>query len=1148
MVGGVETHVLFDTGATHSFVSLGLVGKGLFCLDAGDNFGIVRAAGGQAMNSLGLVSNIPVSIQGKVFPVNLVCVHLKNHEVILGMDWLGKYRATLDCHRGRVQLVTGLQPIQYQCLCPAQEKVVVSAVRAIRMLEQGCQSFLATITTTGPGSSVCLKDLSEDSLVSKFPDVFQSPQGVPPDRSDPFTIELEPGTAPLSKSPYRMAPAEMAELKKQLEELLDKGFIQPSSSPWGAPVLFVKKKDGSMRLCIDYRGLNRVTVKNKYPLPRIDELLDQLKGAKWFTKIDLASGYHQIPLEPNDIRKTAFRTRYGHYEFVVMPFGLTNAPAAFMKMMNSVFRDFLDEFVIIFIDDILIYSKDEESHRKHLRAVLERLREHKLYAKLSKCSFWQKSIGFLGHIVSDQGISVDPEKIRAIKDWPRPRSATEVRSFLGLAGYYRKFVKGFASLAQPMTRLTGKDVKFTWSEECEGCFSALKDMLTSAPVLVLPEADQPYVVYTDASITGLGCVLTQHGKVIAYASRQLRKHEGNYPTHDLEMAAVVFALKIWRSYLFGAKVQILTDHKSLKYIFTQPELNLRQRRWMEFVADYDLDITYYPGKANLVADALSRRRVDVSAEREADDLDCMVRALRLNVLTKATESLGLEAANQADLFTRIRLAQGQDENLQKVAQNDRTEYQTAKDGTILVNGRISVPNDRSLKEEIMSEAHKSRFSVHPGATKMYQNLKKFYHWIRMKEDVAEWVAKCSTCQLIKAEHQVPSDLLQNLPIPEWKWDHITMDFVTGFPTTRNKKDAVWVVVDRLTKSAHFLAIQKTDGVDQIVRKYIDEIVRLHGVPASIVSDRDPRFTSYFWRAFQKALGTRVNMSTAYHPQTDGQSERTIQTLEDMLRACVLDWGDSWERHLPLVEFAYNNSFHRSIGMSPYEALYGRPCRTPLCWTQVGERSMIGPEIVEETTEKIKILKEKMKEAQDRAKNYADKRRKDLEFAVDDLVYLKMITFKGRVRISGRRKLDPRYLGPFKIIERVGKVAYKLDLPTAMDAFHNVFHVSQLKKCLTDQDVIVPEIPSDLGTNLTLETRPVRILDRMEKAMRKKTIQMVKIVWDCSGHEEITWETEARMKADYPEWFNQFMDEDALDSDSRTNPLQVGETCRIPDPE
>ena len=302
-------------------------------------------------------------------------------------------------------------------------------------------------------------------------------------------------------------------------------------------------------------------MKTKYPLPRIDELLDQRKGAKWFSKIDLASGYHQIPIEPNDIRKTAFKTRYGHYEFVVMPFGLTNAPAAFMKMMNSVFRDFLDESVIIFIDDILIYSKDEESHRKHLRAVLERLREHKLYAKLSKCSFWQKGIEFLGHIVSDQGISVDPEKIRAIKDWPRPRSATEVRSFLGLAGYYRKFVKGFASLAQPMTRLTGKDVKFTWSEECGRCFSALKDMLTSAPILVHPEADQPYVVYTDVSITRLGCVLTQHVKVIAYASRQLKKHEGNYPIYDLEMAAVVFALKFGGNIYMGPKFRHLRTIK-----------------------------------------------------------------------------------------------------------------------------------------------------------------------------------------------------------------------------------------------------------------------------------------------------------------------------------------------------------------------------------------------------------------------------------------------------------------------------------------------------------------------------------------------------------------------------------------------------------
>ena len=357
---------------------------------------------------------------------------------------------------------------------------------------------------------------------------------------------------------------------------------------------------------------------------------------------------------------------------------------------------------------------------------------------------------------------------------------------------------------------------------------------------------------------------------------------------------------------------------------------------------------------------------------------------------------GLEALHRADLLTRIRAAQDQDENLKTVARNDLTEYQIAKDGTILVHDRISVPNNRSLKDEILREAHKSRFLIHPGVTKMYHNLRQYYHWIWMKVDVAEWVGKCPTCQLVKAEQQVPSGLLQSLPIPELKWDHITMDFVTGFPTTRNRIDAVWVIVDRLTMSAHILAIKKTDGVDRIVSKYIDEIVRLHGVPSIIVSDRDSKFTSHFWQAFQKALGTRVNMSTAYHPQTDGQSERTIRTLEDMLRACVLDWGDSWEQNLPLVEFSYNNSFHSSIGMSPYKALYGRPCRTPLCWTQVGERSMIGPEIMEETTEKIKSVRDKMRAAQDRQKHYADKRRKELKFAVGDMVYLKMITFKGRV--------------------------------------------------------------------------------------------------------------------------------------------------------
>ncbi|WMV32801.1 hypothetical protein MTR67_026186 [Solanum verrucosum] len=409
-----------------------------------------------------------------------------------------------------------------------------------------------------------------------------------------FGIDLLPDTQPISIPPYRMAPAELKELKEQLRDLLKKGFIRPSQSPWGAPVLFVKKKDGSLRMCIDYRQLNRVTIKNKYPLPRIDDLFDQLQGASHFSKIDLRSGYHQVKVRECDIPKTAFRTRYEHYEFVVMSFGLTNAPAIFMDLMNRIFKPHLDSFVVVFIDDILIYSHSEEEHMGHLRVVLQRLREEKLYAKYEKCEFWLREVAFLGHVVSGDGIKVDPKKTDVIRNWPRPLTPSDIRSFLGLAGYYRRFVNGFSSIASSMTKLTQKKAKFEWTDECERSFQTLKDKLVSAPILSLPDGLEGFVVYCDASRVGLGCVLMQNGKVIAYASRQLKVHEKNYPTHDLELAAVVFSLKIWRHYLYGVHVDVFTDHKSLQYVFTQKDLNLRQRRWLEFLKDYDMSVHYHP--------------------------------------------------------------------------------------------------------------------------------------------------------------------------------------------------------------------------------------------------------------------------------------------------------------------------------------------------------------------------------------------------------------------------------------------------------------------------------------------------------------------------------------------------------------------------
>ncbi|KAG8486037.1 hypothetical protein CXB51_019343 [Gossypium anomalum] len=421
---------------------------------------------------------------------------------------------------------------------------------AQRYLRKGYEAYLAYVINTKEVG----KKVESVPVVCEFADVFpEKLSGLPPVSEVEFGIDLIPGTAPISIAPYRMAPVELKELKSQLQELTDKGFVRPSFSPWGAPVLFVKKKDGSMRLCVDYRQLNKVTIKNKYPLPRIDDLFDQLKGVTWFSKIDLRSGYYQLRVKESDVPKTAFRTRYGHYEFLVMPFGLTNAPTVFMDLMNRIFRLYLDKFVVVFIDDILIYSKYETEHVEHLRIVLQTLRNKQLYAKFSKSEFWLREVGFLGYIGSGDGIRVDPSKISAIVDWKPPKNVTEIRSFLGLAGYYWQFVNGFSIIAAPMTRLLQKNVKFEWTEECQQSFEELKKLLTEAPALVQPESGKEFVVYSDASRNGLGCVLMQEGKVVAYASRQLKSHERNYLTHDLELAAIVFALKIWRHYLYDEK-------------------------------------------------------------------------------------------------------------------------------------------------------------------------------------------------------------------------------------------------------------------------------------------------------------------------------------------------------------------------------------------------------------------------------------------------------------------------------------------------------------------------------------------------------------------------------------------------------------------
>ncbi|RZB65706.1 Transposon Tf2-9 polyprotein [Glycine soja] len=1008
--------VLYDLGATHSFISHACVERLGLCATKLPYDMVVSTPTNEPVTTSRVCLKCPIIVEGRSFTADLICLSLAHLDVILGMDWLSTNHIFLDCKEK--MLVFGGDVVPNE---PSKRDATNDGAGDVR-------TYMVLFSMNVEEDV----EVSSIPVVSEFPKVFPDDiYELPPEREVEFIIDLVPGANPVSIAPYRMSPVELAEVKAQVQDLLSKQFVRPSASPWGAPVLLVKKKDGSMRMCVDYRQLNKVTIKNKYPLPRIDDLIDQLRGTMVFSKIDLRSGYHQIRVKKEDIPKTAFRTRYGHYEYLVMPFGVTNAPAIFMDYMNRIFHDYLDQFVVVFIDDILVYLRNKEEHEKHLRIVLHILKDRMLFAKLSKCDFWLEKVQFLGHVISKDGVAVDPNKVESVMEWQQPTTPTEFRSFLGLAGYYRKFIEGFSKFALPLTKLTRKNEKFVWNEKCDQSFQELKRRLTTAPVLILPDPKRPFEVYCDAS------------------------------------------------------GQVFSDHKSLKYLFDQKELNMRQRRWMEFLKDYDFGLSYHPGKANVVADALSRKSLHVATMMSLEQrLIEEFRDLNLAIEMRP-KSLFVGALQITNEFVdHIREAQEDDPFLQgkvlDVMGDKNVEFEKDTTGLIRFKGRICVPSLDDLKVKILEEAHKSRLSFHPGMTKMYQDLKRSFWWHGMKKDVAEYVARCLTCQKAKAEHQRPSGELKPLEMPKWKWESISMDFVSSLPKTSRGHDAVWVIVDRLTKSAHFIPVNIKYRMEKLVELYIKEVVRLHGIPSSIVSDRDPRFTSRFWASLHEALGTKLKLSSAYHPQTDGQTERTIQTLEDLLRACIIEQQGSWMDCFPLIEFTYNNSYQASIGMAPFEALYGRKCKTPICWQ----------------------------------KSYYDRRRKPLDFQEGEHVFLKVSHVTGVGRALKSRKLTPKYLGPYQILKKVGPVAYHIALPPSLSNLYPVFHVSQLRRYNPDPSHILAVDEVQVKDNLTYKAQPQKIIDRRMKSLRGKEIALVKVQWGTDEGDS-TWELEDRMRELYP---------------------------------
>lgn len=1087
------------------------------------------------MSADALASNLPIRCQSYQDSWSFTVLPLAHYDAILGYDWFYRYNPLLNWRqrtlmfnsKGRSHQLTGRQPDSPSSLTsspsvaeihpspspsPPSPYQLLSAQKMGKLLCRDQEVEWAVLGLAMSDSVVSEVNSTQlqshaSKVLTDFADVFPSdlPSDLPPRRDVDHRIELLPGSQPTSRPIYRMSPGELDELKKQLQELTDSGFIQPSKSPYGAPVLFVKKKDGSMRMCVDYRDLNRITIKNRYPLPRIEELFDRLRGAKYFSKIDLRSGYHQVRIHPDDIHKTAFRTRYGHFEFLVLPFGLTNAPATFMHLMQSIFSPHLDHFVIVFLDDILIYSKSLDDHEKHVRCVLELLRKHHLYGKLSKCEFFKTSVSFLGHVVGERGISMEEDKVKAIREWPAPTNVRGIRSFLGLAGYYRRFVKDFSQIASPMTELLHNDRKFEWRSEQQQSFDALKAAISSAPVLIVADDTQPYVVTTDASGFAIGATLSQDQgnglQPIAFMSRKMNSAEQNYPVHEQELLAVVSALKEWRHYLHGRKFRIITDHQSLRYLSTQPNLSSRQLRWSEYMQQFDFEMEYKKGKLNVVADALSRRE---DVEQLVED------SAELGQMTLAPVEIA------EDLRSEVKEAYREDEQCATLLAGSHRQQShfTIKDGFIFCGQQLYIPNSNRIKVRLLQEAHDNPLSGHMGVTKTAELLSRCYYWPKLFEEVKEYVTSCVSCQSIKANNQSLPGLAQSIPHPPRRWDQVSLDLIVLLPKTKKGHDAIFVVVDKYTKMIYCIPTKTTVSAPELARLFFDHIVRHHGIPISIISDRDPRFTSSFWKELWSMLGTKLAMSTAYHPQTDGQTERANRTIEEMLRAYVNGQQNDWDEHLTAVEIAYNNSKQASTGFSPFYLNSGQHPNLPL--TSVlpsgGLKNASAEEMLQQLFEDMKRAEENVAQAQQKQEKYANQHRRHVEFKVGDKVMLSGADLNLKSVVTP--KLSERYIGPFTVKRVVSPLDYELELPPSL-RIHPVFHVSKLR-AFKDSERFDPHRPalpdrpppvSNSNNEEEAEYEVESILrHRMAKYGRRKQLYKQYLVkWKGYPEWESTWE-------------------------------------------
>jgi hypothetical protein len=855
----------------------------------------------------------------------------------------------------------------------------------------------------------------------------------------------------------------------------------------------VKQKD-KLRLVIDYRLLNDNTIKTTATIPNITEMFDRLSTATVFSKLDLASGYHQIRIAANDIHKTAFRTKYGLFEWVVMPFGLSNAPATFQGMMNHIFGDMIDRFVIVYLDDVLIYSTTYEEHVDHLRQVLQRLKENKLHCRVTKCRFLEKELDYLGFLLKQGKVSVLPERVKAIEDFETPKSWTELRSFCGLANTIHRFVSHHASALAPLTskfkgfkRTKTGTPPFVWTEADQAAFTDVKKKLAEPEQLHLFDPNKTVHLYTDWSTLAVGSYVAQPDdngvdQPVSYASRKCNDAEAKYHPYMGEILALVEALRTHRHYLLGRDVKVFTDHRSLEHILTQPKLRPVQLRWLADIMSYDFQIQWQPGDWNTVADALSRRRH--TQDRGTDPINYNT---DLNAITEITDDIldEIKEMTPDDAFAKEISQYLEDPQnphadeplpapkelatqVKRYLLRDKLLYYRDKDHL-----RLYVPEP--LRQQIMRLAHDEGPTIHNNWERTHERITRFYHWPRLHKDIFTYVQRCDACQRNKVARRLPYGLLQPHEVPPRRWHTVSMDFVGPLPTTENGYDTIMTVVDYASKRVHLIPCQQTMTSKDVADLYELHVWRHHGLPTKLITDRDVRFGKNFWKRLTTSLRITTNISTSFHPQTDGHTEIRNDWLATALRNYVNYYQNDWDRFLHVVEYGINDTKNSSTGYTPFYLDTGQHPKSILDLSLTPFDSLD----VRDMQAAYKVARQRIQEAQDSYAAQANKHRLEDPFKPGDLVLLSTKDFTPpNQRHRPTQKLGPKYSGPYKIEARVGN-SYRLDLPPTW-AVHNVFHPEKLRKYYWDTNGPHPLSSLPLATRTVenvLATRIIRTPNR-----------------------------------------------------------------------